>query len=68
MTKEGDVFTLWNNPMEHWTKILEETTVTREMLQETTQTRQLVDSQALEERLKPFQTPITESTMSQLVN
>lgn len=68
MTKEGDVFTLWNNPIEHWTKILEDVTVTQEMLQEAAQTAEPIDSKALEDRIKPFKTTISENTLSQLVD
>lgn len=68
MANKEDAFTLWNNPMEQWTKILEGVTVTQEMLQEAAQTAEPVDSQDLEDRIKPFKTTISENTLSQLVD
>ncbi len=67
MANEGDAFTLWNRPMENWTRILGETIVTQEMLQEGTNSQEHITPQELEKRLKPFQTAITEETLSQLV-
>ncbi len=67
MANEGEAFTLWNRPMDNWTLILEETTVTQEMLRESASAQERLPPQELEERLKPFQTPVTEETLSQLV-
>lgn len=67
MANEGELFTLWSNPMRHWTKILEEITVTQQMLQEADIAKETIDPQIVEDRLKPFRTIITESTLSQLV-
>jgi hypothetical protein len=67
MTNEANTFTLWNQPMENWTRILEKITVTQEMLQESANAQEHVAPQELEKRLKPFQTAVTVETLSQLV-
>jgi hypothetical protein len=67
MAKEEGAFTLWNRPMGNWKRILEETTVTQEMLHESVSVQEHLAPQELEERLKPFQTEVTEETLSQLV-
>ena len=66
MANEGDAFTLWNSPMSNWTSILEEVTVTQELLKQSAEEHQ-ADLKEVEERLKPFKTAITEETLSQLV-
>jgi len=60
-------YTLWNSPMENWTNILEGVEVTNEMEQAIQRAAKHIDRDQIEDRLKPFQTPVTEKTMSQLI-
>jgi hypothetical protein len=67
MPNGEEEYTLWNRPMENWTNILEGVEVTNEMEQAVQQAAMAIDRDQIEDRLKPFQTTVTEKTMSQLI-
>lgn len=64
MANEGEAFTLWNSPMSRWTTI--DVTVTEELLQQSV-AEHPTDCKEMKDRLKPFETAVTEDTLRQLV-
>ncbi len=67
MTRTARAYTLWTNPMDERTTILDNVALTDADRIELKKAVDGLDETAMEERLRPFQTPVTSETLSQSV-
>jgi hypothetical protein len=62
VAKQAIAYTLWTKPMSDWTRVLEGLEFTETVRQEIEKAIELLDDAELDERLKPYDTPVTQET------
>lgn len=62
-----DKYTLWTNPMENWTQAFEGVTITTAIEDAVQKELKKVNDKKIEERTKPYMTPVTSAVLSKTV-
>lgn len=67
MTDEPEGYTLWTRPSNTWTRVLDGVELTDEVRPLVEKAIEDLDETTIKERLKPYDTPVAQDTMSQFV-
>ena len=67
MPKARGKYTLWNIPKSEWSEPLKDVELSAEEKKELASFAQGLDQDRLSDRLKPFDTPVTQDTLSKSV-
>ena len=67
MAKKRATHTLWTNPMGDWTRLFEGVEITEDNLNQAVNAIKEQDREDIDEKVKPFDTPVTNMTLSKSV-
>ena len=67
MAKKRATHTLWTNPMSDWTRLFEGVEITEDDLNQAVNAIKEQDREDIEKKVKPFDTPVTNKTLSKSV-
>ena len=67
MAKKRATHTLWTNPMGDWTRLFEGVEITEDNLNQAVNAIKEQDREDIDEKVKPFDTPVTNKTLSKSV-
>lgn len=67
MAKKRATHTLWTNPMGDWTRLFEGVEITEDDLNQAVNAIKEQDREDIEIKVKPFDTPVTNKTLSKSV-
>lgn len=67
MSNSKTIYTLWTIPRSSWSHILENVTLSEEDKKKLIEFANQLDDNRLEDRLQPYNTPVTETTLSKSV-
>ncbi len=67
MNDKSKCYTLWTRPADAWTRVLDGVSFTDDIRPVVEKAIAELDETAIKERLKPYDTPVAQDTMSQLV-